>query len=241
MAEEPLVHARMTSFGDVMPWRDFKGSDLVHLALGGVMMNCGYDPRPDGSYDLPPIAPQMWHAYHIVAALLHKRRTGKGQDVACAVHEAVTKAPETDVMNWVMRRAPVYRQTCRHALETVNRLPNISHMKDGRWYTALSISARDKVALVPFLARYGMAADLTEEKAASEVGGRAIPGMASSDDADHLQEVIQRFVRAYRYEEMPWREAQNAGLLWAPLRKPHENVADEHWRMRGTFAQVEHP
>jgi crotonobetainyl-CoA:carnitine CoA-transferase CaiB-like acyl-CoA transferase len=65
MAEEPLVHARMTSFGDVMPWRDFKGSDLVHLALGGVMMNCGYDPRPDGSYDLPPIAPQMWHAYHI--------------------------------------------------------------------------------------------------------------------------------------------------------------------------------
>jgi crotonobetainyl-CoA:carnitine CoA-transferase CaiB-like acyl-CoA transferase len=245
-----LVHARMTPFGDVGPWWDFKGSDLVHLALGGVMMNCGYDPRPDGSYDLPPIAPQMWHAYHIageqlamgiVAALLHKRRTGEGQDVACAVHEAVSKATETDVMNWVMRRAPVYRQTCRHALETLNRVPNISHTKDGRWYTALSISARDKEALVPFLDRYGMAADLRPEEGGREVGGRTIPGMASSTDADHVQEVIQRFVRAYRYEEMPWREAQNAGLLWAPLRKPHENVADEHWQMRGTFAQIEHP
>jgi crotonobetainyl-CoA:carnitine CoA-transferase CaiB-like acyl-CoA transferase len=72
--------------------------DLVHLALGGVMMNCGYDPAPGGTYDLPPIAPQMWHAFHIageqlavaiVAALLFRWRTGKGQQLSCAIHEAV--------------------------------------------------------------------------------------------------------------------------------------------------------
>jgi crotonobetainyl-CoA:carnitine CoA-transferase CaiB-like acyl-CoA transferase len=40
---------------------------------------------------------------------------------------------------------------------------------------------------------------------------------------------------------MPWREAQDAGLLWAPLRKPHENALDEHWLARKTFADVEHP
>src|SRR5687767_471220 len=38
-----LIVARMSPFGDDGPWADFKGSDLVHLALGGVMMNCGYD------------------------------------------------------------------------------------------------------------------------------------------------------------------------------------------------------
>ncbi len=122
-----LIHARMTPFGDTGPWKDFKGSDLVHLALGGVMMNCGYDPDPAGRYDLPPIAPQLWHAYHIageqlavgiVSALLHRLRTGEGQDVSCAVHEAVSKNTELDVMSWVMRRAPLYRQTCRHAVET---------------------------------------------------------------------------------------------------------------------------
>ena len=31
-----LVTARMTPFGDDGPWRDFKSSDLIHLALGGV-------------------------------------------------------------------------------------------------------------------------------------------------------------------------------------------------------------
>ena len=61
-----LIHARVSPFGDEGPWSHYKGSDLVHLALGGVMMNCGYDPAPGGKYDLPPIAPQMWHAYHVV-------------------------------------------------------------------------------------------------------------------------------------------------------------------------------
>src|SRR5205807_2340549 len=60
-----LVIARMSPFGDDGPWAGFRASDLVHLALGGPMMNCGYDPRPDGTYDLPPMAPQAWHAYVI--------------------------------------------------------------------------------------------------------------------------------------------------------------------------------
>ena len=45
-----LVRARMTAFGDTGPWSGFKGwSDLVHLALGGPMMNCGYAPNPTGT------------------------------------------------------------------------------------------------------------------------------------------------------------------------------------------------
>ena len=104
-----LITARMTPFGDDGPWADFKGSDLIHLALGGVMMNCGYDPNPNGVYDTPPIAPQVWHAYHIageqlatgiIAALIARHRTGHGQDVSVAVHEAVSKNPELDIMHW---------------------------------------------------------------------------------------------------------------------------------------------
>src|SRR5215471_10068957 len=38
-----LIAARVSPFGDSGPWADFKASDLIHLALGGVMMNCGYD------------------------------------------------------------------------------------------------------------------------------------------------------------------------------------------------------
>jgi len=246
-----LINARMTPFGDTGPWKDFQGGDLVHLALGGVMMNCGYDPDPTGHYDTPPIAPQSWHSYHIagdqlaaaiVAALLHRARTGEGQDLCCAVHEAVSKNTEIDVMSWVMRRAPVFRQTARHAVELPSRAPNVSHTKDGRWVMTWGVSARDKAKLVPFLDRWKMAADLEQPAAEADFKARTIPGSAGTDESTmHTLDVVQRFMRAWRHDTVPWQAAQEAGLLWAPVRKPHENATDPHWQQRATFADIPHP
>jgi crotonobetainyl-CoA:carnitine CoA-transferase CaiB-like acyl-CoA transferase len=248
-----LIAARMSPFGDAGPWSDFKASDLIHLALGGVVMNCGYDPAPDGKYDLPPVAPQMWHAYHIageqlamsiIAALLYRWRTGKGQRLSCAIHEAVAKCTEVDLMSWVMRRAPVLRQTCRHARETVSPFPSIAHTKDGRWVMAnLGTRAGDIKRLTTLLERHGMTADLNPEQSAAPQGGRFIPGTApeSAHSGPHPMEAVQRFVRSFTYENIPWREAQEAGMLWAPLRKPHENALDPHWLARQSCADVEHP
>jgi crotonobetainyl-CoA:carnitine CoA-transferase CaiB-like acyl-CoA transferase len=246
-----LVTARMTPFGDDGPWKDFQASDLIHLALGGIMMNCGYDPDPTLEYDTPPIAPQIWHAYHIageqlatgiIAALIHRHRTGQGQDVSTAVHEAVSKNPELDIMHWVMRRVPLWRLTNRHAVETPNHSPSISHTKDGRWFISHGMGARDLKNLVPLLAKYGMQADLQPPPPDADLKARNVPGSQAGDETRaHMLDVVQRFVRAWTYKDMPWREAQDAGLLWAPLRKPHENALDEHWLKRKSFAQVEHP
>jgi crotonobetainyl-CoA:carnitine CoA-transferase CaiB-like acyl-CoA transferase len=246
-----LISARMTPFGDDGPWADFKGSDLIHLALGGIMMNCGYDPDPSLEYDTPPIAPQVWQAYHIageqlatgiVAAAIARHRTGRGQDVSVAVHEAVSKNPELDIMHWVMRRVPLWRLTCRHALETPNASPSIVHTKDGRWFISHGMGARDLKNLVPLLSKYGMQADLQPPGPDVDLKARAVPGSTASDEARaHMLDVVARFVRAWTYKDMPWLEAQEAGLLWAPLRKPHESALDEHWLTRKTFADVPHP
>jgi crotonobetainyl-CoA:carnitine CoA-transferase CaiB-like acyl-CoA transferase len=61
-----LIYLRISPFGDDGPWANFRGSDLIHLALGGVMMNCGYDPCPNGHHDTPPIAPRC----HAAASML---------------------------------------------------------------------------------------------------------------------------------------------------------------------------
>jgi crotonobetainyl-CoA:carnitine CoA-transferase CaiB-like acyl-CoA transferase len=246
-----LVVARITPFGDDGPWAHFKGSDLIHLALGGVMMNCGYDPDPSLQYDTPPIAPQIWHAYHIageqlatgiIAALVHRHRTGEGQDVSVAVHEAVSKNPELDIMHWVMRRVPLWRLTNRHAVETPNHSPSICHTKDGRWFISHGMGARDLKNLVPLLSKYSMQADLQPPPPDADLKARQVPGSAAGDEARaHMLDVVQRFIRAWTYADMPWREAQDAGLLWAPLRKPHENALDEHWLRRKSFADVPHP
>jgi crotonobetainyl-CoA:carnitine CoA-transferase CaiB-like acyl-CoA transferase len=248
LAEWPaLVVARLTPFGDDGPWAHFRGSDLVHLALGGPLMNCGYDPMPGGSYDLPPMAPHAFQSYAIageqlalgiVAALVYRMRTGRGQHVSCAIHEAVAKSTETDLMNWVVQRQLNYRQTCRHSGPVVADTLTIAHTKDGRWLNVISIGARDTNRLATFLERYGMAGDLQSD-AEHEVGARSIPGTTSAA-SDNI-ELIQRFVRRFTFADLPWEEMQDAGVLCAPVRKPHENALDDHWLSRGTFADLEHP
>jgi crotonobetainyl-CoA:carnitine CoA-transferase CaiB-like acyl-CoA transferase len=243
-----LVHARLSPFGDDGPWADYQSSDLVHLALGGPLMNCGYDPRPDGVYDLPPMAPQAFHAYHIageqlafgiVAALIARRRDGRGQLVSCAVHEAVSKNTETDLMSWVVQHQPYLRQTCRHAGASVGDQLTIVHTKDGRWLNVISIGGRDRNRLGEFLDRYGMAGPLAAERAAAEVTAREIPGTTSQASAN--TELVQRFVRRFTMAELPWEEMQEAGILCAPVRKPEENALDDHWLQREAFTDVEHP
>ncbi|MEZ0054484.1 crotonobetainyl-CoA:carnitine CoA-transferase CaiB-like acyl-CoA transferase [Mycobacterium sp. MAA66] len=245
-----LIRARMTAFGDSGPWSGFKGSDLVHLALGGPMMNCGYDPEPSGRYDLPPIAPQLWQStviageqlvIGVLAAVVHQGRTGQGQAVTCAIHEAVAKSTELDLMNWVMRRAPMYRQTCRHAAEKVSALPTIAQTKDGRWILVMPVGAKDHARIREFLARYGIEPD-DDAVGGSDVEGRAIPGSSPQSGRDaRLIELVQRLAHKFCYDNFPWQEAQEAGIACSPLRKPHENVADPHWAARGTFAEIEHP
>ena len=247
-----LIVARVTPFGDHGPWSDYKSSDLVHLALGGVMMNCGYDPTPDGAYDLPPIAPQMWHAYHIageqlsmsiISALMYRYRTGRGQQLDCAIHEAVSKCTEVDLMSWIMRRSPVLRQTCRHARETISPHPTIAHTKDGRWVMAsLGTRPGDLTRLHNLMERYGIESGLDQENSEKPTGGRFVPGTGPVKlKRDPGMEAMQRFVRNFTYENVPWREAQEIGMLWAPLRKPHENALDPHWIARQSYADVEHP
>ena len=239
-----LIVARMTPFGDDGPWAGYKASDLIHLALGGPMMNCGYDPQPDGTYDLPPIAPQMWHAFHIageqlcmnsIGALIDRHRSGRAQMLTCAVHDAVSKNTELDLMSWVYRAATFYRQTCRHAAEVVTPLPSIGATKDGRWVMALARGRSPQ--LIDLLKRYDMEADLNDTP--PEPGG--VSRRTRGEAAAHLNEVAQRLVRKFRFADVPWREAQEQGQLWAPLRKPHENAEDPHWWERGSFARVAHP
>ena len=157
------------------PGRTSRASDLVHLALGGVMMNCGYDPAPTGSTICRRSRPRCGTPIHIAGSSLPWRSSrrcsfagaqGKGQHLSCAIHEAVAKCTEVDLMSWVMRRALVLRQTCRHARETVSPLPSIVHTKDGRWVMAnLGTRPGDVARLIDLLKRYGMEAGLSAESA----------------------------------------------------------------------------
>lgn len=240
-----LVVARITPFGEHGPRKHWKATDLVHLALGGQVMNNGYDPDPSGKYDLPPVASQLEHSYAVageqlaftvIAALIRRRQIGIGQHLSMAVHEALAKNTEGDLMSWVCLRTPFHRQTCRHSAPDVSVHRSIFATKDGRWILA---STRNAKLLGPFLAKHGLDEEISDGSDEKRQDSRVLPGMEGG--AARNMDAVEHTVRRYLFEDVPWREAQEAGLMWVPVRKPHESAYDEHWLQRGTYADVEHP
>ncbi|MGE3622116.1 MAG: CoA transferase, partial [Acidimicrobiia bacterium] len=117
----------------------------------------------------------------------------------------------------------------------------IRSTQDGRRLTHARIGAKDARDTLAYLADRGLAGALAAE-GGQDTGGRSIPGSApDSERGAQLAEAVGRWVRKHTYERLPWAEAQKAGVVCAPLRKPHENVDDPHWRLRGSYAEVEHP
>jgi crotonobetainyl-CoA:carnitine CoA-transferase CaiB-like acyl-CoA transferase len=242
-----LIQLRISPFGDDGPWSGFIGSDLVHLALGGVMMNCGYDPDPSGFYDTPPVAPQMWHTAHIVGemavmsvlgALHHRIKTGVGQQLSINIHTAVSMNTETDIPDWVFLRQAHYRLTCRHS-RAVPDGASISITKDGRYLlpyrTYLKHGPSQFLGTREVLRAYGMAGDLDDPQYDD-------PAVANSiETRQRINLLVDELVKRCLYSADVWRAGQRAGQPWAPIRRPEENIDDPHWRARGAFFEVEHP
>ena len=238
-----LIYLAFTPFGRTGPWRDYKASDLVHQALGGQMMCCGYTPKEDGTYDTPPIAPQMWHAYHIagnqafiatVGALIGRETTGVGEMIDIPIHQAVSVCTEIDVPYWIYNQTPCYRQTGRHAQPVVGadvQFPT----KDGRYAIVLpNPFPGGYETFIHFLDDKEHAGDLLSDHYQDANNRKGLTF------ARHFAEVQAECVAAFGMEEI-WREAQSRGIPWAPIRLPEENLQDDQWRMRATFTAVEHP
>ncbi len=241
-----IIVSRITPFGDEGPWKDFKGSDLVHLALGGVMNNCGYDPDPSGSYETPPIAPQMWQSYHlagemaamgVLSALYYKINGGTGQFISTPVHSAVAQATERDIPSWTFLHQAHKRATCRHS-SPLTTAPVLAPTKDGRWifpYRSYAHAGNELNNTIAILAKHDMAEDLLDPKYSDNayVSQKAV--------GTHIGDVVARFIQRFMFDRDIWRDFQDAGLTWAPVRRPEENIDDSHWQARDTFFEVERP
>jgi crotonobetainyl-CoA:carnitine CoA-transferase CaiB-like acyl-CoA transferase len=238
-----LIVCTITPFGLNGPYRDLKMTNLTQLALGGVMAVCGYDPRADGTYDTPPIAPEIAQADHIAgehaviaitAALNFRELTGEGDLIDLSIHEAVSTCTEVAMPTYIYNGAVVHRQTGRHAAESRTR-PWLRRTKDGRYVKAfLFWSGRDARVISEMLNEAGIEHDLESDEY------RELRKSSPSQAQGHFSELIDQLVASMTAEEV-FHRAQAKGLLWASVRYPEENIDDPHFQARGTFQAINHP
>ena len=236
-----LVMCSLTPFGQSGPWRDYATSDLLHLAAGGQMAACGYDEE-----DVPgasPIAPgggQAWHtgshyAYiAIMAALIYRTTTGRGQYIDASVHDACAITTESVVDYYIYAGQVALRQTGRHAYPT--REPRTQfRCKDGKYINAqvvVNINPEKLRALAGWMDSYGLADDLLDSRYGE-------PSMVQKSRL-HINDVVGNFMAHLTQEEV-YHGAQERGFAWGAVRAPDELLDDTHLHDRGFWVEVEHP
>jgi benzylsuccinate CoA-transferase BbsE subunit len=236
-----LVMCSLTPFGQTGPWKDYQTSDLLQLAAGGQMGCCGYE--EEVVPDAPPIAGgggQAWHmgghyAYiAIMAALVYRTTTGKGQYIDASVHEACALTTEPAVPIYIYRGEVVLRQTGRHAFPTI-RPKTQFRCKDGKLVNlslGFGITPRELRVLAEWMDSQGQAEDLMEERYRDTA--------VIQENTPHIFEVITKFIGNLTQEET-YHGAQERGVNWGAIRTPDDLLEDGHLHDRGFWTNVEHP
>ncbi|HEU4591898.1 MAG TPA: CoA transferase [Steroidobacteraceae bacterium] len=105
-ANPRLVHVSVSTFGSTGPRRDWRGSELVASAMGGILRLCGDVDRPPVKEALNACEfhADMVAAVGALAALAERRRSGLGQHVDVSTQEVAFSRNVNGVLVWQFDR-----------------------------------------------------------------------------------------------------------------------------------------
>ncbi|TDV57740.1 CaiB/BaiF CoA transferase family protein [Actinophytocola oryzae] len=226
-ANPGLVVTSITPFGRTGPFAGFAGTDLVCLALGGLLSLGGY---ADGPPVRPPanqalVMANLFAAVASMMAVLHAESTGTGQHVDVAIQECVSmaleNAPQYLDLEGIVRGRPDGMQ--RHAGT------GLYPCTDGYVYLYVGgiASGRFWDRLVEWLSAEGVpgAADL----AAPQWTDRAY--LETSEAKETFGTVFGAFA-ASRDRIGLYRDAQGLGIPLCPVNTAADVAASEQLRHR---------
>jgi benzylsuccinate CoA-transferase BbsE subunit len=222
-----LVVASITPFGQRGPYRDWRASDIVAQAMGGML-------HVSGHADGPPLQSLGLQAYHqagifaatgVVAALLARDTTGHGQHVDVSLQASVTGALEHVPGLYNQSGLVPARQGTLHW----TRYFRVGRCRDG-WVMHCTLG--DWTSLVEWVKADGMEADL-DALDWNEIRYRQA-------HAEHLFDVLDAWAARYTVAELH-EGAQLRRIPYAAVRAPEALLHDPHLEARGFFVPLEHP
>ncbi|TMA52285.1 MAG: CoA transferase [Deltaproteobacteria bacterium] len=222
-----LVIASITPFGQRGPYRDWRASDTVAEAMGGMLFVNGHRGRPP----LRALGLQAYHqagvfaAVGVLGALFARERTGRGQDVDVSLQAAVAGALEHVPGLWHQAGTVAPRQGTLHW----TRYFRVGRCRDG-WVMHCTVG--DWTSLVEWVKADGVAADLGDP-AWEDVRHRAA-------GAEHLFDVLDAWAARYTVAELV-EGAQLRRIPYAAVRPPEGLLRDPQLAERGFFVPIEHP
>ncbi len=225
-----LVYASGTGFGLSGPYRDLPAMDLTIQAMSGIMNATGYPDRPP--VKAGPAVCDFLAGVHlfsgVLAALLHRERTGQGQLVEVAMLDAAVMALASALGAYMDGDGNVPERTANRHPALAMAPYNVYPASDG--YVAIfTASERHWHSVTRVLGRE----DLLSDPAFASTPARA----AKMEEIDAL---VSDWTKA-RTKEQVLAELTRAHVPCAPVRTTREVVEDPHLRERNVWADIDHP
>ena len=222
-----IVLTSITPFGQTGPHRDYKSSDIVAEALGGM----AYVNGEPNEAPLQALGLQAYHgasffaAIGTMSALWARDAIGEGQWVDISMQEAVAACVE--------HVAPFYHQglgveTRRGSLHW-SRYFRVVRCKDGY---LMHCVLGDWTSLVEWVKMDNKEQDLAEPQWEDLQYRKA--------NAEHLFEVLDDWAKEYTIAEL-MEGAQLRRIPYAMVRPPEALAEDPQLNARGFFSEIEHP
>ena len=221
-----LVMVSISNFGQTGPYRDYRATDIVEYALGGLMYIFG-------AYDREPLK----HALHqaqfkagtdaasaSLMAFYHQQLSGQGQQVDVSVHECVASGLR-DVVNNYTYTGAVRRRQPNHSGD----LTRPRATSDGYILPNPGISAGLNWQLVvDFLD----APELADDKFNSPSARLA--------NAEELGRILDDRFRTQQKADV-FHAAHERRFIYGMIQSPEDVLSDPQLEARGFFVEVEHP
>lgn len=233
-----LILTSISPFGEKGPYNHWKGSDIVALALGGLMYQTGEFGRPPvriwGSYTYTQVGAQA--ALGTLLAHYYRELTGEGQRVEISMQEAVTLALASTQQAWYLNRENYVRRG--HLWGRAGRtLRRFYPCQDG-YVHGLPLEPRMLPRVIEWMVSEGKAQDLQDPRWENR-GTAPGPRQLTQEEIEHIEGVVTDFFRDQTKAQI-CAAAQAQRIAFCPVNSVAEVAADTQLAARNFFTPVEH-
>jgi crotonobetainyl-CoA:carnitine CoA-transferase CaiB-like acyl-CoA transferase len=233
-----VIMVSITPFGQEGPYKDWKASDIVAIAMGGLSHITGSPDRPPArvSVDQAHVIAGAQGAMGAMIAHYYREATGKGQYVDTSTQESVVLSALTVPQAWDLQKF-IWPREGAYLSRARKRVRHLWPCKDGyiAWRLfggGLGVKTR---ALVEWMESEGQAGELAEVNW-QQMDLLTVP----SEKFYHWQELFGDFFKSHTKAEL-CREALVRGIVLIPASTPKDLLADPQLEARDYWEEVDYP
>jgi len=237
-----LIMTSITPFGQTGPYKDYKGADLVLMAMSGFMSLLGDPDKPPVRVTLPQS--YVWTGMHAAAgtmmAYYHRGKTGEGQHVDVSAQASLLWASSIapsfyDYNKEVPKRAGAYI-TGRSI--TGAKLRAVIPCRDG--YVNYIIyggpaGIRTNMRMTEWMDSKGMAPDSLKNKEWKQFDIASV----TQEEIDEIETANMEFLKDTTKNEF-FDKVLERDMLGYPVATSEDTMNDEQLKARGLWKEVFH-